>query len=109
MTDRIMIPLVGSAALILGFAVAQGTGVRWLGGVVLVVAGAWCAWRWRHAFGWVAAVLAIVVYAVAFAVSHPLGTAIGTWPAVLLVAVVAGLVAWAIAGAVRAPRRPVGR
>lgn len=109
MTDRVVVPLVGSAALVLGFALAQATGVRWLGGLVLVAAGLWCATRRRRAFGWLAAMLAIVVYAVAFAVSHPLGAAIGSWPAVIAVAIVAGLVAWVVPRVVRAPRRPGGR
>ena len=45
---RFRIPLVASATLIVGFAVARATGVVWLGGVVLVIGGAWCAWQWRR-------------------------------------------------------------
>ena len=36
---RFRIPLVASATLIVGFAVARATGVVWLGGIVLVLGG----------------------------------------------------------------------
>lgn len=42
-------------------------------------------------------VIALVVALAAFAVSHPLGEVIGSWPAVLAVALVTGLVVWGLA------------
>ncbi|MDX6721054.1 MAG: hypothetical protein QOJ63_3308, partial [Solirubrobacteraceae bacterium] len=42
---------VASGSLLLGFAVAQATGVRPLGGVVLVAGAGWCALRWRRTVG----------------------------------------------------------
>lgn len=94
MPSRVMTPLLGSVALVVAFGVAQATGVRWLGGVVLVLAGAWCGARWWRATGPLRAIGAVVVYAVAFVVSHPLGKVLGPWPAVAAVAVAAGVVAW---------------
>lgn len=93
---RALVACVVGLGLILGFGVATVTGVRWLGGIVLLAAGVWCAWRlWPVAGVWRTIVIA-VVYVAAFAVSHPLGHVIGTWPSVVLVAVVAGLVAYAL-------------
>ncbi|MEA2139882.1 MAG: hypothetical protein QOG56_3032, partial [Solirubrobacteraceae bacterium] len=37
---------VASGSLLLGFAVAQATGVRPLGGVVLALGAGWCGLRW---------------------------------------------------------------
>lgn len=86
--------LGAAVALVLGFAVAQGTGLRWLGGVVLVAAAAWCGLRWWRAAGPVRAALAVLVFGAGFVVSHPLGHLIGAWPSVLLTAVVCGVIAW---------------
>lgn len=89
-------PLVVAASLVLGFAVAQLTGMRWTGALVLVVGGLWCAWRLWRARGLLPTLVVAVVYLAAFALSHPLGGLIGTWPAVILVAAVAGVVAYAV-------------
>jgi len=70
-----------------GFAVAVVTGVRPLGGIVLVVLAALAA-RWgseRRS----KQVLWYVVVAGCFAASHVLGQLIGAWGAVALVAAVA--------------------
>ena len=105
MPDRLLVPLVGSVALVLGFAVAQATGVRWLGGIVLVLGAAWCGWRWRRRCGLPLAAAAVLVYGVGFVVSHPLGRAIGAWPSVALVAIACGAIAVAITGRGSAPAR----
>lgn len=94
---------VAAGSLVLGFAVAAASGVRPLGGVVLAVASAWCAWRWWRQTGLAVAVVLLVVYASAFAASHAIADVIGTWPAVLLVAAAAGTAAWALADR-RGPR-----
>ncbi len=96
-----LVPAVGAAALILGFAVAQGTGQRWLGGIVVLAVGAWCAWQWYRMAGLVRAVVAVAIFGVAFVVSHPLGKALGAWPAVLVVSAVAAV----CCGVLAAPRR----
>ena len=106
MTNRLLTPLVGALALVIGFAVAQGTGVRWLGGIVLVLAALWCGWRWRATCGLPRAIVAVLVFGVGFAVSHPLGGVIGAWPSVVLVAVVCAAAAWGIT-APRGAGRPV--
>jgi len=93
---RLRIVLVAVATLAVGFAVAQVTGQRWLGGGVLVAGGigaAVLAWRWA---GPVRALGAVAVFAVAFVVAHPLGRLIGAWPAVLAVCAASGTIAYAL-------------
>ena len=85
---------VAAVSLVVGFAVAQATGVRPLGGLVLVVAAGWCALRWRRAAGTGRAVALVALYVAAFAASHVVADVVGTWPAVLLVAAVVGAAAW---------------
>lgn len=83
-------------SLALGFVVAVASGVRMLGGVVLLVGGGWCAWRlWRMA-GPVRTIIIGLVYVAAFIVSHPLGDVIGTWPSLIVVSVVAALTAYLV-------------
>jgi hypothetical protein len=93
---------VAAMSLLVGFAVADVTGVRALGGLVLLAAAAWCALRWRARAGTAAAVGLLVLYAAAFAVSHVLADALGAYPSVVLVAAVVGAAAWAVADAPRA-------
>ncbi len=88
---------VAAGSLVLGFAVAQATGVRALGGIVLLVAVAWCFARWRARAGVPAAAALAVLYALAFASSHVLADALGTWGAVLAVAATVGTAAWTVA------------
>ena len=90
---RFRIPLVASATLIIGFAVARATGVVCLGGIVLVIGGLWCAWQWWRSIGIVPALIGVLVYFVAFVLSHPFAKIVGAWPSTIIVAVVAGLVA----------------
>jgi hypothetical protein len=92
---RLLVAVVVAASLIVGFAVAQGTGMRWLGAIVLILGGAWCAVVMWRAVGVGRTAVVAVVYVGAFVVSHPLATAIGTWQAVLVVAAVAAAVAYA--------------
>ena len=87
---------VASASLVLGFAVAQATGLRPLGGAVLAVAVGWCALRWRVMAGAGRAAALVALYAAAFVCSHLIADAIGAWPAVLLAAAVVGSAAWAV-------------
>ena len=88
---------VASGSLVLGFAVAQATGVRPLGAIVLVAGCGWCALRWLRAAGAARTTLLVAVFVGAFAVSHVVADTLGTWPAVLLVAAVAGLAAYLVA------------
>jgi hypothetical protein len=85
---------VAALSLVAGFAVAEATGVRPLGGAVLAVAVGWCALRWRYAVGAGRAAALVALYLAAFAASHLLADATGAWPAVLLAALVVGAVVW---------------
>jgi hypothetical protein len=91
---------VASGSLIAGFAVAQATGVRPLGGAVLAVAAGWCALRWRNEVGAGRAIALVALYLAAFVGSHVLADAIGSWPAVLVAAALTGVAAWQAADAV---------
>ena len=86
---------VASGSLALGFGVAELTGVRAVGGVVLVLGGGWCALRWRERDGTGRAAALLAVYLGAFVASHLLARAIGAWPSVAVVSAVAGGAAYA--------------
>lgn len=90
---------IAAGALLLGFGVAELTGTRALGGIVLFVGALLCALRWRLLLGLPRALALVVVFLAGFALSHPLSSAIGAWPAVLLVSAVVGLVVWHTADA----------
>ncbi|HEY5183572.1 MAG TPA: hypothetical protein VIM19_01420 [Actinomycetes bacterium] len=93
---RALTAAVTAGSLVLGFAVAQLSGVRALGGVVLVLAGLWCARLWWLLSGKRAMWVLGLTYFAVFVLSHPLGHLIGTWPAVLTVAAVAGAASYAL-------------
>jgi hypothetical protein len=105
--------VVASSSLVAGYAAAATTGVRPVGGAVLIVGAAWCARRWGRDHGWPTAAALTGVGVVAFAVAHPLGQRIGAWPAVLGVAAVAGSIAYAATGlrsdSAEDPRTPIAR
>ncbi len=88
---------IAAGALLLGFAVAVASGSRPLGGVVLLLGGLACGLRWRVLLGLRGALALVGVFLAGFALAHPLGHAIGAWPAVLLVAAVVGATAWRVA------------
>jgi hypothetical protein len=88
---------VASGSLLLGFAVAQATGIRPLGGIVLIAGCAWCALRWRRAAGAARTTLLVVVYVGAFVLLHLVADALSAWPSVLLAAAVAGIAAYLLA------------
>ena len=89
--------LVAALTLVLGYAVAAGTGVRPLGGVVLVVGLAFCWVLWRARAGTATAVTLVVAFGVAFAGSHLLALVIPAWPCVLIVAAGMAGLAWLLA------------
>ncbi len=88
---------VASGSLLLGFAVAQLTGIRPLGGIVLVAGCAWCALRWLRSAGRARTAALVVLYVGGFVVSHLIADTLGAWPSVLLVAAVVGVAAYALA------------
>jgi len=77
---------VAAGSLIAGFAVAQATGVRALGGLVLLVAAAWCARRWAVRAGTARTAALLAFWLAAFVAAHVLADPLGTWPAVVLMA-----------------------
>jgi hypothetical protein len=90
---------VAAGSLLVGFGVAEATGVRPLGGVVLVAGAGWCALRWRRRAGPGRTAALLLVYLASFAGAHVIGDAVGAWPAVLIAAGVTGLAVWAVADA----------
>jgi hypothetical protein len=97
---------IAAGALLLGFGVAELTGVRALGGLVLVAGALACGLRWRLLVGLPRALALVALFLAGFALAHPLGDAIGAWPAVALVAAVVGAVAWRVADAPAAVPAP---
>ena len=93
--SRVPTAVLAGLTLVVGFAVAQATGVRTLGGAVLLAGVAWCAVRARHA-GWGRVLLVVLAGAVCFVASHLLAPHLGAWPAVVLVAVLLGVVTYAL-------------
>ena len=87
---------VAAGSMILGFAVADITGVRPLGGLVLVLAAAWCVQRWLPTIGRGRTIALLAFWLAAFVASHVLADALGTWGAVALVAAAVGLAAAAV-------------
>src|SRR4051794_19755664 len=95
--SRVPTAPVAAGSLIAGYLVARATGVRPLGGIVLVLAAAWCVRVWNRDAGRATAGALLAVYLAAFVASHLLARKIGAWPSVLLVAAVAGGASWVLA------------
>lgn len=96
MNPRTLLAAAAAATFLLGFGVAELTGVRALGGFVLFAGGVWCA---RIALPLVGAGPTAALGGIAlalFVLSHPLGHAIGAWPAVIVSAVLVAASAAAV-------------
>lgn len=95
MSRRALTALIAALTLVVGFAVAQVTDVRALGGAVLLLGAAGCAWlSWRQVAWWRIA-LVLVLGVIGFAATHVLArTPLGAWPSVLLVATALAAAAW---------------
>ncbi|HZV75222.1 MAG TPA: hypothetical protein VFF79_16040 [Conexibacter sp.] len=100
---------IAAGALVLGFAVAQATGVRALGGIVLFLGALACGLRWRLLLGLPRTLALVAVFLAGFVLAHPLGHAIGSWPAVFLVAAIVGGITWRVADAPIAAAAPARR
>jgi len=96
--SRVPTALLAAVTLVVAFAVAQGSGVRALGAVVLVAGAGWCAVRSRRA-GWLRVAGVLVVGLVCFVGAHVLSGGIGPWPAVVLVAAVLAAVTYTLVDA----------
>lgn len=101
---RKAVPLLAAATFLAGFGVAELSGVRALGGLVLLAGGAACAGLALPLAGPRATAALLAVALTLFVVSHPLGRAIGSWPAVIVAAAAVAVVAAALlrGGAARA-------
>ncbi|WP_051683950.1 hypothetical protein [Blastococcus sp. URHD0036] len=82
-----------ATGLAAGFGIAQGTGVRALGGAVFAAGGLAAGWLWVQRRGWAVALGLGGLYIGAFVLAHVLAIGAG-WPAWLAV----GLVTLAAAG-----------
>ena len=96
--NRATAPLA-AAGLIVGFAVADVTGSRPLGGVVLLAFGLWCVAIWLRRDGRRIAAQLTTVGLLAFALSHVVGLVIGAWPAVLITAAATAAACWRLSDA----------
>jgi hypothetical protein len=84
---RLPSALLVAVGLAAGFGLAQGTGIRALGGAVLVLAGVGAGLLWLRRRGWAVALGLAAVYAGAFVLAHLLALGVG-WPAWLAVSLV---------------------
>ena len=88
---------VAAGSLLLGFAVAQATGIRPLGGIVLFAGCAWCGMQWLRSAGPARTAVLVAVYLAGFVFSHVIADTLGSWGSVVLVAAVVGLAAYLLA------------
>jgi hypothetical protein len=95
---------LAAGSLIAGYAVAAATGSRPLGGVVLLIGGAWCVRIWVQRDGPRRACALAGAGVAAFICSHLLALAIGPWPSVLLVSAAMAAAAWMLSDAPRPGR-----
>jgi hypothetical protein len=93
-----------AVGLAVGFGVAQGTGIRALGGAVFALGGLGAAWLWVPRRGWAVALGLGALYIAAFVLAHvlALGAGLPAWLAVSLVTLVAAGVTFGVADRPRA-------
>ncbi|TFV89838.1 hypothetical protein [Blastococcus sp. CT_GayMR16] len=91
--------LLVAVGLAAGFGIAQGTGIRALGGAVFALGGLGAAWLWVQRRGWAVALGLGVLYVAAFVLAHvlALGAGFPAWLAVSLVTLVSAGVTFAVA------------
>jgi hypothetical protein len=93
MNNRLALPALAAASFIAGFGVAELTGVRALGGLVLLAGGVGCARLALRLMGTTQTAALVMIGLALFVLAHPLGHAIGAWPAVLVSAALVALTA----------------
>ena len=91
------VAVLAGASLAVGFGVAQGTGVRALGGAVLIAGLALCVPSWTRRSGARVAGALVVLFVLLFAASHvlTLGLDVPAWLSVGAVSLVQGAVSFA--------------
>src|SRR5919112_2787266 len=96
--------LLVAVGLAAGFGVAQGTGVRALGGAIFALGGLGAAWLWVQRRGWAVALGLGALYVAAFVLAHVLALGVGmaSWLAVGLVTLAAAGITYAVADRPRA-------
>jgi hypothetical protein len=104
--QRVAVPLVAAATFLVGFGVAELTGVRVIGGLVLLAGGAWCRHMALPIIGPRRTIALLAIVLALFVLSHPLGKAIGAWPAVVVTAVLVAVSAAVLVGSKRPTRDP---
>jgi len=92
---------LSAAGLIAGFAVAQASGSRTLGGIVLAAFGLTCICVWLRRDDRRTAIRLTIVGLFAFALSHLLGLVVGAWPAVIAVSAVTASACWRYSDSLR--------
>jgi hypothetical protein len=104
LTRRFPSSVLVAVGLAAGFGIAQGTGVRALGGAVFAVGGLAAAWLWVQRRGWAVALGLGALYVGAFVLAHvlALGAGFPAWLAVSLVTLTAAGVTYGVADASRA-------
>jgi hypothetical protein len=89
--------LLVAVGLAAGLGVAQGTGIRALGGALFALGGLGAGWLWVQRRGWAMALGLGALYVAAFVLAHVLAIGVGfpAWLAVTLVTLVAaGVTYW---------------
>ena len=96
--------LLVAVGLAAGFGIAQGTGVRALGGAVFALGGRAAAWLWVQRRGWAVALGLGALYVGAFVLAHVLALGVGmaAWLAVSLVTIAVAGVTYGVADRPRA-------
>ncbi|MRH87667.1 hypothetical protein GFY24_09420 [Nocardia sp. SYP-A9097] len=87
--------LLAAGSLVGGFALAQATKKRQLGGVVFAAGTAAAIPQWRKTIGIGGAAALTGLSIGAMGASHPLAKKIGAWPSVAVVSSAVALTAWA--------------
>ncbi len=91
---RVPTALIAALTLVVGFAVAELTGVRAAGGVALLGGTAWCVLREARRSPWWRIAVVVLAGAACFAGSHVVAGTLGAWPSVLVASLALGAVAF---------------
>ncbi len=94
--SRVTPAVAGFLALVVGFMIADLTNIRWLGGLFMVLIGSLGAIAMYQRAGLPRTLSAIGIVVVAFVISHPLGSVLGSYGSLLVVATLAALLIYLI-------------